>query len=150
MGRLAASLVLLCLWSVIPTVGAQPLSITVAPGAVGMTLQVVTPGDSLRASDGGSRLTWYDRRGGPRFSKVTVSTVCPGQRYALRVTALGVVNGTPTGTVELIDGLPERDLVLNIAHRVDGSSMLRYDAAASPADGRGPETHVVTYTFTRQ
>lgn len=149
MGRLAASLTLLYFLGS-PFADAQPLSVAVTPGAVGMQLMVTTPGDSLRASDTGSRLTWYDRRGGPRYNKVTVSSICPGQRYALRVTALGVVNGTPTGTVALQDGLPERDLILNIPHREEGSSMLRYDAAASPDDGRGPETHVVTYTLIRQ
>ncbi len=132
------------------SVNAQPLSVAVTPPAVSMQLMIVAPGDSLRATDGGSRLSWYDRRGGPRYDKITVSTVCPGQRYALRVEALGAVNGTPTGRVELLDGLPSRDLVISIPHRADGSAMLRYDAAAAPEDGRGPETHVVTYTFTHQ
>jgi hypothetical protein len=115
-----------------------------------MRLVVVGPSDSLRAADAGSRLSWYDRRGGPQRDKITVSTVCPGQRYALRVQAIGVINGTPTGTLSLRDGLPDRDLILNIAHRVDGAASLRYDAAASPADGVARETHVVTYTLTRQ
>src|SRR5690606_40535054 len=101
---------LLCWWSA--GLSAQPLSVAVTPSTVSMQLMIAAPGDSLRATDGGSRLNWYDRRGGPRYDKITVSTVCPGQRYALRVEALGVVNGTPTGSVELLDGLPSRDLVI--------------------------------------
>ena len=76
--------------------------------------------------------------------------MCPGQRYALRVEALGIVNGISAGRIELLDGRPEQDLILSIPHRDDGSAMLRYDAAASPDDGRGPEVHTVTYTLTRQ
>lgn len=115
-----------------------------------MQLAVATPGDSLRDSDSSSRLGWYDRRGGPRVNKITVSTASPGQRYTLRVQAQGVINGTALGAVRLQDGLPDRDLILNIEHRRDGAATLRYDVAASPADGLGVEVHVVTYTFIRQ
>ncbi|MDX1440603.1 MAG: hypothetical protein R3284_11945, partial [Rubricoccaceae bacterium] len=127
-----------------------PLFLTIEPAAVSMQLVPGLPGDSLRASDSSSFLTWYDRRGGPQLDKVSVGTVCINQRFALRATVLNVINGTPMPTRSLQDGFPAQDLILNIAHRTDGSSTLRYDAAASASDGAGSDIHTVTYTLTRQ
>lgn len=84
------------------------------------------------------------------LDKVTVGTVCPNQQYVLRVTAFNAINGTPLTTRTLQDGLPDKDLILNIVHRVDGSAGLRYDASASAADGFGMDVHTVTYTLTSQ
>jgi len=127
-----------------------PLFLTIQPASIFMQLVPGAPGDSLRASDPSSLLAWYDRRGGPMLDKITVGTLCLNQQYVLRVTAYNAVNGTPLATRTLRDGLPDQDLILNIAHRIDGSAGLRYDASASAGDGVGADVHTVTYTLTRQ
>ena len=129
---------------------AQPLSFTLAPSALTMNLRLLTPGDSLRASNATTVATWFDRRGGPRSDKVTVSTFCPGQRFALRVEALNVQSGLATGPVALQDGNADRDLVVAIPHRRAGLATIRYDAAGAIDQGTGADYHVVTYTFIRQ
>ncbi len=127
-----------------------PLFLTIQPAAVSMQLMFGTPGDSLRASDQSSLLSWYDRRGGPQLDKVTVSTTCLNQRFVLRVTATNPVNGTAMATRTLQDGAPDLDLILHIPHRVHGGAALKYDASASTVDAFGSDVHTVTYTLTRQ
>ena len=127
-----------------------PLFLTIQPASIFMQLVSGAPGDSLRASDPTSLLAWFDRRGGPMLDKITVGTLCLNQRYVLRVTSYNAVNGTPLATRISQDGLPDQDLILNIAHRMDGSAGLRYEVSASVGDGVGADVHTVTYTLTSQ
>ena len=124
--------------------------IDVTPSALTLTL-VSVPGGSLRATNTTSSLTWRARRIDGRRDKVTVVTFCPGQRYALRVTAVRT-RGTarPVGTADLMDGRPALDLIDNIWAPFSGDAELHYEATANANASAGSDFHVVTYTLTIQ
>ena len=124
--------------------------ISVTPSALTLTL-VSVPGDSLRVINTTSSLNWRSSRFDFRRDKVTVSTFCPGQRFALRVTALRVRGyARPVGTAELVDGRPPVTLIDGIWAIFSGGADLHYEAAAAANAGAGSDYHVVTYTLTLQ
>lgn len=97
-----------------------------------------------------TRIRWRQVR---NPSKVTVSTFAPGQTVRLTLDPENVVRGTPVGPVELTDGMPDADLIVNITERGAGSADLRYTAEINAEDGLPPggtERHTVIFTITEQ
>ncbi|MBT8401415.1 MAG: hypothetical protein KJO98_13125, partial [Rhodothermia bacterium] len=63
-----------------------------------------------------------------RPSKILVSTVSPGQRFGLTVEAERVKLGLAVGEVDLIDGMPSVELVVEAGSKKNGQCVLRYTA----------------------
>jgi hypothetical protein len=121
-------------------------------GPVELRINAVGAGGELVdaiAPDAG-KFTWQQATG----LKVTVSTSAPGQSFRLFVRADGVVRGTPTGEIMLLDGMLPVDLVVDIPNAGMGGASLHYRASANVLDGhsgdRGIDTHTVTYTIVAQ
>jgi hypothetical protein len=113
-----------------------------------------TPGgEPVPAVNIGSRLR-YRRQS--VSAKVTVSTLCPGQKFGLRLLALNPSVGTATSELALTDGMPPRDLVVSIPPGVPpfGTCVLQYTAAPLFSQGNstelGPDVHLVTFTLVAQ
>lgn len=113
-----------------------------------------TPGgEPVPAVNIGSRLR-YRRQS--VSAKVTVSTLCPGQKFGLRLLALNPSVGTATSELALTDGMPPRDLIVSIPPGVPpfGTCVLQYTAAPLFSQGNstelGPDVHLVTFTLVAQ
>jgi len=116
-----------------------------------LDVEVGATTQTAESTDDSTTLFWG--RPGTR-SKVTVSTFSPGQRFDLFVEAEGVRNGKSNGAVQLVDGMMDTDLIVNIKSRKWGSARLRYTASASVEQGSTStdfsDVHTVTYTITDQ
>jgi hypothetical protein len=109
--------------------------------------------DPVTAVNTSTRLRW---RRETVVTKITVSTVCPGQRFGLRVLATALSEGVVAPEVTLVNGMPAVDFIVNIpaggANNKDCT--LRYTAFATYAQGNstevGDDVHTVTYTHVAQ
>jgi hypothetical protein len=122
---------------------AQTLSGTATPS---ITINAAVAGSEPTAkSNTGSKLTYS---GKTFISKITVSTVCPSQKFDLSVVATGnfTGHGTPL-TVTLLNGMLAADFITNIpVNALSNTATLQYTCAPQFADGTGTDTHTVTYT----
>lgn len=90
------------------------------------------------------------------ITKITVSTICPGQRFGLRVRATGLSAGVAAPEVTLASGMPAMDIVVNIpaGGANNKSCTLEYTATATYAQGNstevGNDVHTITYTHVAQ
>lgn len=87
-------------------------------------------------------------------SKITVSTVSPGQSHRLTVEAEDVKSGIATGAVQLVDGMPDTNLIVNLDDKSAGMARIRYIASTGgdqdkPASASS-DSHTVIYTITDQ
>ncbi len=119
-----------------------------------MALTSGTPGGSMiPVVNTGSRIFWFRQAA---TTKITVSTSCPGQHFSLSVVATGVSSGNPAPEVNLTDGMPPTDFIVNIpaGGGMIKSCTLRYTASASFAQGNsaelGSDMHSVIYTLLAQ
>lgn len=109
--------------------------------------------DPLTAENTATRLRW---RREDQTTKITVSTVCPGQRFGLRVLATALSAGVAAPEVTLTNGMPAVDLIVNIpaGGSNNKSCTLRYTALATYAQGNsaelGNDVHTITYTHVAQ
>jgi hypothetical protein len=109
--------------------------------------------DPVTAVNVATRLRWKRE---DVVTKITVSTVCPGQRFGLRVLATALSDGIAAPEVTLTNGMPAVDLVVNIpaggANNKDCT--LRYTAIATYSQGNstevGNDVHTITYTHVAQ
>lgn len=90
-------------------------------------------------------------------TKITVATICPGQKFNLRVTATAVGGGTPAPQVTLVNGMLATDFITGIPPRPPGgflTASLQYVASSTFAQGNsaelGDDVHTVTYTLIAQ
>lgn len=96
----------------------------------------------------------YRRQG--VISKITVQTVCPGQKFTLKVLALSVTGGTAQPEVTLTNLMPPTDFIRDIPSTGvrNRSCTLQYTASSTFAQGNsvelGNDTHTVTYTLVAQ
>jgi hypothetical protein len=122
---------------------AQTLSGTATPS---ITINAAVAGSEPTAkSNTGSKLTYS---GKIYISKITVSTVCPSQKFDLSVVATGnfTGHGTPL-TVTLLNGMLAADFITNIpVNALSNTATLQYTCAPQFSDGTGTDTHTVTYT----
>lgn len=88
--------------------------------------------------------------------KVTVITSCPGQKFGLRVLAVGPSKGTAAPEITLVNGNPALDFITGIAVKPakPTTCTLQYTASASFSQGNsielGDDVHTVTYTVQAQ
>ncbi len=134
------------------SLGGSTLSLAVDAAAAGSEPTTVT--------DSSTEIHWSNGFG--ELAKMTVGTVCPGQRFALsvevQVTSFG--SGTqvsPQPAVALADGMLEADLLRDIGSALpgrEGYGTLVYRASATVADGtsaeHGDDYHTITYTLLAQ
>jgi hypothetical protein len=117
-----------------------------------VTTTVPTP-DPIIAVNTATNLRW---RREDQATKITVSTVCPGQRFGLRVLATALSAGVAAPEVTLVNGMPAVDLIVNIpaGGPNNKSCTLRYTAIATCAQGNstevGNDVHTITYTHVAQ
>lgn len=101
--------------------------------------------------DDSTLLIWGRRK---QKSKVTVSTFSPGQRFELTIEAASTRNGKSTGSIKLVDGMMDTDLIVNIQKKKAGLARLRYVANVTLEQGNTEtefaDVHTVTYTITDQ
>jgi len=90
-------------------------------------------------------------------TKITISTICPGQKFTLRAVATGITGGgTPAPEVTLQEGMPATDFIVDIPPRKpnNGRCTVQYTAVATFEQGNslelGDDLHTITYTLVAQ
>lgn len=134
---------------------ASVAQVRIQGGNVTLTVSTGTPGgDPTPATVSTNTLRWSQER---VITKITVSTICPGQKFTLRVVASGIGGGgTAAPEVSLQNGMLATDFVTDIPPRRpnNGSCTVRYTATATFEQGNstelGDDIHTVTYTITAQ
>ncbi len=132
---------------------AQP-PVKINGGNVAMTISSGLPGGELAAVVNTSTTLNFRREN--FLTKITVSTLCPGQDFTLKVVATNVTAGTAAPEVMLTHGMLPVDFITNIPQKPPsrGSCTLRYTASATFAQGSsaevGNDVHTVTYTILAQ
>jgi len=99
----------------------------------------------------------YSRVSG-QLSKITVTTVCLGQHFTLRVLATGTLtNGTAAPQVTLTNGMAATDFIRDIlktGQKDNNTATLQYTASSTFAQGNsaelGDDVHTVSYTIVAQ
>jgi hypothetical protein len=99
-------------------------------------------------------LVWIN---GTVARKISVATICPGQKFTLSVLATTTNAGIPAPEVQLTDGMLGVDFITDIPPRgsfISWSTQVRYTASATFEQGNslelGDDQHTVTYTITDQ
>lgn len=139
---------------VLPVLSADAQSLAMQGGNVTLTVTTGIPGGSLTpVVDAGSSIR-YKEANVP--TKMTVQTVCPGQKFNLTVEAISVGDGTPAPVVTLTNGMLPTDLITNIGagSKKNFTTDLQYTASAAFSQGNstelGDDIHTVTYTLVAQ
>ena len=73
--------------------------------------------DSAEDSDDSTALMWSQ---GSSRSKITVSTFSPSQKFDLFVEAEGVDNAQSAGRIQLVDGMSDTNLIVNVKKNKSG------------------------------
>ncbi|NQV72682.1 hypothetical protein HQ496_06135 [bacterium] len=140
---------------------AQEFRFNSGGGPINLIVQSATAGsEPTDASDSSSEIYWDAAFGLP--SKITVSTISPGQSFRLYI-RLSVPSqgaggqGIVQPEVQLQDGMLDMDLFTDIPSTLPGRQgfgTLIYRAAAAVAEGNSNEhlddTHLVTFTILAQ
>lgn len=143
---------LVCLAGMLRQEATSQLRITGGNILIQVTTAVPVP-DPIMTVNTATNLRW---RREDQMTKITVSTVCPGQRFGLRVLATAISQGVAAPEVPLTNGMPAMDFVVNIpaGGPNNKSCTLRYTATATYAQGNstevGNDVHTVTYTHVAQ
>ncbi len=133
---------------------AEAQALRVNGGSITLTMTTGVAGATLVDVQNTTCTLRYRRQS--RISKITVSTSCPGQKFALRVLATNVSDGVAAPEVTLQDGNPSIDLVTSIPTSGfrNGNCTLRYTVSATFEDGNstelGNDVHSVSYTLQAQ
>jgi hypothetical protein len=129
-------------------------SIQVHGGDQSLTLSGGTAGGQmLNVVNTGATLS-YKRQN--KTSKITVRTVCLGQKFNLDVVATHLTAGVAAPAVSLINGSPAIDLIRDIPKTgaKDQTCRMEYTASATFAQGNSVElsndNHTITFTIQLQ
>ncbi|HWP81390.1 MAG TPA: hypothetical protein VNN76_01925 [Bacteroidota bacterium] len=120
-----------------------------------LTITAGVPGGQPIAVTNSTTSIRYRRQTG-LTTKITVQTVCPGQKFNLQVVAINVTAGTPAPAVTLTTGMLATNLITNIPPRppTNESCTLVYTASSTFAQGNsvelGDDVHTVVYTLIAQ
>ena len=152
--RLVLPILGLMALSVLPWGSAHAQSLAMQGGNITLTITTGIPGASLTpVIDAASKIRY---RQAAVVTKMTVQTVCPGQKFGLTVEAISVGDGTPAPVVTLTNGMLPTDFITNIGagSRKNFTTSLQYTASASFSQGNstelGDDIHTVTYTLVAQ
>ncbi len=152
--HIAATIILLTVAS--PDAAAQG-QLTVRGGDILLSITSGVPGQQLPPILNTSTRLRFRR--GTVQKKVSVSTICPGQRFTLSVLATNLNAGVAAPEVQLTDGMLAVDFITDIPSRPPnqprfGRCVLRYTASATFEQGNstelGDDIHTVTYTIMDQ
>lgn len=140
---------------------AQEFRFNSGGGPLSLLVQSATAGSQpTDATDSSTEIYWDANFGLP--SKITVSTISPGQSFRLYVRLSvpsqgGGGQGIVQPEVQLQDGMLDMDLLTDIPSTLPGRQgfgTLIYRAAANVAEGNSNEhlddVHLVTFTFLAQ
>jgi len=123
-------------------------------------LSATAGGEPVDATDNSTEIYWDANFGTP--SKMTVSTMAPGQNFdlflLLSVPDQGsAAQGVVQPEIQLIDGMLDTDLMTGIPSTLPGRQgfgILEYRASATVSDGTstelGDDSHIVTITLLAQ
>ncbi|WP_420456198.1 hypothetical protein [Rubrivirga sp.] len=141
--------------------GGHLLEFTAGGALVALDVDAATAGDEpAETVDSSTEIHWINGLGAT--AKLTVETVCPGQRFGLSVglqvtTWSDGTEATVEPAVDLVDGMLPADLLRDVpptAGAQEGRALLTYRASATVADGTsaevGDDFHTVTFTFLDQ
>lgn len=141
--------------------GVQVLEFTAGGGLLTLPVTVATAGsEPTEVTNASTEIRWVNGMG--VTAKLTVETICPGQRFGLsveiQITSLGSGTvATVQPAVTLLDGMVPTDLLRDIAASDparEGTGILTYRASATVADGtsaeHGDDHHTITYTLLEQ
>jgi hypothetical protein len=119
--------------------------LTVTTGSPGSEpLPVVNTATSMRISRQGV------------ITKVTVSTICPGQKFTLKALATAPTKGIAAPEVTLINGMPDTNFITDIPSggAAFGRATIQYTASSTFSQGNstelGDDIHTVIYTHLAQ
>jgi len=142
-------------WAFLLLVGhVQPLFAQVSGGNPLLTVTTAVIGSEPVAVTNTSTTLAYSKQG--VITKITVATVCAGQRFTLQVLATGVTKGTAASQVTLTNGMLATDFIRDIPKTgsPSGTAILQYTASATFAQGNsvelGNDVHSVSYTLVAQ
>ncbi len=143
----------MCTIGVMRTAPAQ--SLAMQGGNITLTIATATPGsEPTPIVDAATKIRFKGDVSLP--TKITVQTVCPGQKFNLTVEATAVGDGTAAPAVSLTNGMLATDIVTNIgvASKKNFTLTLQYTASATFAQGNsielGDDAHTVTYSLVAQ
>lgn len=130
----------------------SPAQLRIQGGNVTITVSSGLPGPippSATVSTTGLR--WRQETEG---TKITIATICPGQKFTLRAVATGISGGgSPAPEVTLQEGMPATDFIVAIPPRKpnNGRCTIQYTAEARFEQGNsmelGDDIHTVIYTI---
>lgn len=141
--------------------GAQELRFNSGGGPITLDIQSASAGsEPVDATDNSTEIYWDANFGAP--SKMTVSTLAPGQNFNLYLLLSvpdqgAAAQGVVQPEVQLIDGMLDTDLMTGIPSTLPGRQgfgILEYRASATVSDGTstelGDDSHTVTITLLAQ
>ena len=135
-----------------PSVVAQPILIN--GGNLSMSITTALSGQQPTVVTNTTASLRYRRQTLP--TKITVATVCTGQRFGLAVVAINATGGTPAPQVTLTNGMPATNFITGIPSTgaLNKTCILQYTASARFDQGNstelGNDVHRVTYTLVSQ
>ena len=119
-----------------------------------LTVSTATPGqEPSSVTNTTCSLRWRRENA---ITKITVSTVCPNQRFSLSVLATNVSHGIAAPEVQLANGMPAANFITSIptGNPRNKTCTLRYTASATFSQGNsvelGNDSYTVTYTIVQQ
>lgn len=148
--HLCTIIVLLSGWSIV----AEAQEISLAGGNPTIAITTGSPGVEPLPVVNTSTTLQYRRQS--VISKITIKTVCPGQRFNLAALATSVTKGVAAPEVTLTNGMLDTDFITSIPRTgaVNATATIRYTASATFAQGNstelGDDVHTVTYTILAQ
>jgi len=129
--------------------------ISVNGGNITLAITTAIAGSEPNAVTNAVASVRYQRQ--TAMTKITVATICPGQRFNLRVSATAVGSGTPAPQVSLVNGMLAADFITGVPPRPPATFLtasLQYVASSTFAQGNsaelGNDVHTVTYTLVAQ
>ena len=144
-GRLFLAVLVLLTWT-----GVAPAAdLTVEGGDVSLSVSSATAGqDPDPDVDETTSDLKYKKDAVDPTMKVTVATNLGSPLFTMKIEAINVGDGNPTG--ELIVGTAAQDLITSITSEIFAFCDLRYTSIALASDGTGTDNHTVTYTIIAQ